>query len=208
MQETNELIAAGWGMIATLPLIAMLLTNVLSAGDPPVERRAKSLAVLIGMLAATLIGIAEWAFYTYGNSHRAAYFCFPSIVAAIWILCSGTARSYRVLGGRQVNEMTIQLPLAIEDETRKQQEAIRDRLSALPHFRETFEGDLVSLLTGDRVFWTTYGKEPCLAIELSGKLTLSVCRFETLDRYVAVQTSIAQGLPAQPARPFDEEKTT
>lgn len=208
MQETNEMVAAGWGTIATLPLLGMLLTYVANEDDPPVERRAKSLAALIGMLAATLVGTAEWAFFTYGNSHTAAFFCFPSIVAAMGALYAATTRSYRMLGGGQVKEMTIQLPLAIEDETRKHQEAMRDRLRALPHFRETLEGELISLLTGDRVFWTTYRNEPCLAIALSGKLTISVSRFETLDRYVAVQTSIAQWLPAPLARPFAGEETT
>jgi len=199
MQNANEVAAAGWGTIATLPLIGMLLTYMVNDEDPPLERRAKSLAALIGMLAATLVGIAEWAFYTFGNSQSAAFFCLPSIVAAIGALYAATTRSYRVLGGGQVKEMTIQLPAAIEDETRKQQEAMRDRLRALPHFRETFEGDLISLITGDRVFWTTFKSEPCLAIALSGKVTISVCRFETLDRYVAVQTSIAQWLPVLPA---------
>jgi hypothetical protein len=96
------------------------------------------------------------------------------------------------------DKITIKLvkgPERIDAETREHQAAFRDKLKVLPHFQETFEEDLINLITGDCVFWSEYAGEPCLAIQISGKLTITVCRFETLRRYVSIQESIATHFP-------------
>ena len=166
-----------------------------------------SLAAFIGVLAATLVGMGDWALYQYGNRLYAAYLYTPMLIVAVVTLYFCSVTSYRLLGGGQ-NErtMTIRVPETTDRELIEKQETMRDRLRALQHFQETREGDLLSLITGDRVFRTTFNDAPCLAITLSGGPTLTVCQFETLARYVVVQVSISSHLTTRSDESWAEEE--
>lgn len=194
MQTTQEAAAILWGAVATLPLMAALLIRHVTADASPSEQRAKRLALTLSGLGATLIILLEVLCAVRGETQLAGFLLVPSAVVVAFILFAGTPRLYRALGGQGRSESGVPLPAAIESQTREHQEAMWQRLRELPHFRETLEGERISLLTGDRVFWSTYQREPCLAIELSAKTTISGCRYETLVRYVAVQTGSAQRL--------------
>lgn len=196
MQITQEAAAILWGAVAMLPLMTALLIRHVTVDASPAEQRAKRWALTLSLLGATLVILLEGLCFVQGDPQVGYFLLVPSVLTVGLILFAGTSRLYRALGGQGDTDASVSLTTTIESQVREQQEGMWQRLRALPHFREMLEGELVSLLTGDRVFWSTYQREPCLAIELSTKTTISVCRFETLSRYVAVQTRIAQYLAA------------
>lgn len=196
MQNIQEAAAILWGGVAMLPLLGGLLIRHVTTDESPIEQRAKRWALTLSVQGTVLIVLLEGLCFAQGNTQLAGFLLVPSMVAIGFLLFAGTPRLYRALGGLGRSESSTPLPAAIESQTREQQEGMWQRLRELSHFRETLDGELVSLLTGDRVFWSSYQREPCLAIQLSAKMTISVCRYETLVRYVAVQTRIAQSLQA------------
>lgn len=196
MQTTQEAAAILWGAVAMLPLMAALLIRHVTADASPADQRAKRWALTLSVSGTSLIVLLEVLCIMQGDPQVGYFLLAPSAVVVAFILFAGTPRLYRALGGQGRSESAVPLPAAMENQTRAYQEGMWQRLRELPHFRETLEGELISLLTGDRVFWSTYQREPCLAIDLSAKTTISGCRYETLVRYVAVQTGIAHWLQA------------
>lgn len=192
MQNQEVAVAILWGGITLLVFLGILLARRLTADDSPVEQKAKRSALLLSVLAASLILYFEVRGFIDGDPVIAGYLLIPSLFAVGVILIAGRSRLYRALGGR--SSLTIELPAAKANEIRDQHEAMWNCLRQLPHFRESLHGELISLLTGDRVFWSTYQRAPCLAIELSAKTTISVYRYETLARYVQIQTRLARAL--------------
>lgn len=192
MQNQEVAVAILWGGITLLVFLGILLARRLTADDSPVEQKAKRRALLLSVLAASLILYFEVRGFIDGDPVIAGYLLIPSLFAVGVILIAGRSRLYRALGGR--SSLTVKLPAADSNEIRDQHEAMWNRLRQLPHFRESLQGELISLLTGDRVFWSTYQRDPCLAIELSAKTTITVYRYETLVRYVQIQTRLAQVL--------------
>ncbi len=192
MQNDDVATAILWGGAALLVFMGVLLAHRLTADDSAAEQYAKRRALLITVLGASLILFLEALCFVYGDPVIAGYLLFPSLFAVGAILFAGTSRLYRALGGR--SSMTIALPAANSNEIRKQHEEMWNRLRQLPHFRESLQGELFSLLTGDRVFWSTYQREPCLMIQLAAKTTITVYRYETLVRYVQIQSQLARFL--------------
>lgn len=192
MQNEEVAIAILSGAVSVLVVLGILLARRLTADDSPVEQNAKRSALLISVLASSLILYFVARGFIDGDPVIAGFLFFPSMFVVGLILFAGRSRLYRALGGR--SSLTIKLPAAQSSEIRDQHEAMWNRLRQLPHFRESLQGELISLLTGDRVFWSTYQHEPCLAIQLSAKTTITVYRKETLARYVQVQTRLAQAL--------------
>lgn len=192
MQNDEVAVAILWGGITLLVFLGVPLARRLTADDSPVEQKAKRGALLLSVLAASLILYFEARGFIDGDPVIAGYLLFPSMFVVALILFAGRSRLYRALGGR--SSLTVKLPAANSNEIRDQHEAMWNRLRQLPHFRESLQGELISLLTGDRVFWSTYQRDPCLAIELSAKTTITVYRYETLARYVQIQTRLARAL--------------
>lgn len=192
MQNQEVAVAILGGAITLLVFLGILLARRLTADDSPVEQKAKRSALLLSVLAASLILYFEVRGFIDGDPVIAGYLLIPSLFAVGVILIAGRSRLYRALGGR--SSLTVKLPAADSNEIRDQHEAMWNRLRQLPHFRESLQGELISLLTGDRVFWSTYHRDPCLAIALSAKTTITVYRYETLARYVQIQTQLARAL--------------
>lgn len=192
MQNREVAVAILWGGVTLLVFLSILLARRFTADDSPVEQKAKRGALLLSLLAASLILYLEARGFIDGDPVIAGYLLIPSLFAIAAILIVGRSRLYRALGGR--SSLTVQLPAANANEIRDRHEAMWNRLRQLPHFRESLQGELISLLTGDRVFWSTYQRDPCLAIALSAKTTITVYRYETLARYVQIQTQLARAL--------------
>lgn len=201
MQNDAAAAAIVWGAVAVLVLVCVFVSRRLTADDSPVEQKAKRGALLISVLGASLILFLEAMCFFQGDPVIAGFLVFPSMLAVGVILFAGRLRLYRALGGRL--SLTVKLPAANSNEIRDKHEEMWNRLRQLSHFRETLDGQLISLLTGDRVFWSTNQREPCLAIELSAKTTITVYRFETLARYVQIQTRLSRVL-----EPIDETTAT
>lgn len=201
MQNDAAAAAIVWGAFAVLVFVCVLVARRVTTDDSPVEQKAKRGALLISVLGASLILFLEAMCFVQGDPVIAGFLVFPSMLAVGVILFAGRLRLYRALGGR--SSLTVKLPAANLNEIRDKHEEMWNRLRQLSHFRETLDGQLISLLTGDRVFWSTNQREPCLAIELSAKTTITVYRFETLARYVQIQTRLSRVL-----EPIDETTAT
>lgn len=184
--ENAQHIAAAWESIASLPFIAALLGGVVSADKPLPERRATVVSAFVGVLAGIVVGLGDWLLYQYGNPLFAVYLYMPSLVVALIAMYGGSVLSYRWLAGDpSVRTMTIPVPMPLDAGLLEKQETLRNRLRTLPHFQETLEGDLISLINGDRVFRCTYHAEPCLAVSMAARQTLMMIRLATLEGYVA-----------------------
>ncbi len=192
MQNDHAAAAILWGGATVLVFLGVLLARRLTADESPVEQNAKRGALLISVLGASLILFLEAMCFVRGDPVIAGFLLFPCMFAVGVSLFAGMPRLYRALGGR--SSLTITLPAANSNEIRDKHEEMWNRLRQLPHFRESLQGELISLLTGDRVFWSTYQREPCLAIQLSAKTTITVYRYETLARYVLIQSQLARFL--------------
>lgn len=200
MFDITETQAFNLGLAATLIMVliqlVVSLTRDISLGNQCAKRRAFATS----SAAVLAIGTIVWGIYISVDPRLAVFLVFPAIALSLYILLVLTEKLYHFYGGKsEPQEDSSQpaksslnpQPASIDAQTREQQAAFWDRLVVLPHFQSTFEGDLISMITGDRVYWSKYAGEPCLAIEMSECLTITVCRFETLTRYVSIQENIA-----------------
>lgn len=208
MFEITETQAFNLGFAATLIIVGIQLVGRLTRDISLGKQRAKRHAIATSSAAVLAIGTVVWGIYISVDPRMAVFLVFPAIALSFYILLVLTEKLYHFYGGpledqeqsTQPAKLSIStqsgcLPARIDSQTREQQVALLDKLRTLPHFQSTFEGDLISLITGDRVYWSKYAGEPCLAIEMSGGFTITVCRFETLTRYVSIQERIATYLP-------------
>lgn len=201
MFNITETQAFNLGFAATLTIVVMQVVGRLTRDISPSNQRAKRLAIATNSAAVLIIGTLIGCVSAFLDIRLAGFLVFPSIALTLYILLVQTGNLYRFYGGQpdisETSSKLSKMPISIEAQTREQQAGLWEKLKALPHFQHTFEGDLFSLITGDRVFWSEYAGETCLAIELSGRFTITVCRFETLWRYVLIQERIAMHLPPQ-----------
>lgn len=198
MAETN---AFATGVFAVLFGMLIHLFLIATQDDFAVNQRAKRLAIATSSAATIAIAGGVIATFLWGNRILANFVTMPAIASGLYVLLFCPPKLYRLYGGgappAQQTRPKATLPEHIDQDTQEQQAELRKALIALPHFRETLEGDVVSLITGDRVFWSRYHATPCLAIELSAKNTVSCVRLETLWSYVEIQRRIAGCLMAE-----------
>jgi hypothetical protein len=225
MLNITEVLAFALGVIGTMIIALILLIGLLTRDHSPAKQRAQRLAIVTSSAAVLVIGISDGLIYAFVDTRLGSFLVVPYLAIAGYLLLVGTAKLNRIYSARLTSEeesidrnlvrdmndafikriellendkptiKLVKVPERIDAQTREHQAAFRDKLKALPQFQETFEEDLINLITGDRVFWSDYAGEPCLAIQVSGKLTINVCRFETLRRYVSIQESLATHFP-------------
>lgn len=197
--ETNAFLA---GCLAVLFVMLVVLGYMATQDDIAANQRAKRLSVAISAAVTFAIAGVVLASYLWGDRISASFVTVPAVMSGLAVLLLWTPKLYRFYGGttRPAKQTQPQdsLPAHIDPETREHQAEIRNALIALPHFRETFEGDVVSLITGDRVFWSRYNGDPCLVIEWSGKTAVHCISFDTLKRYVEIQQRIGCHLMHEP----------
>lgn len=192
--ETNflESQAFAYGVLFSLAVVLFLLARMATEDPFPINQRAKRLALIGGLLGVLLMAAANEIIYLCLSQQLASFFVFPVFIGGcVWLLL-GTPLLYRYFGGLPRPKQTEGPVIGIENETRRRQEKLWEKLRSMHHFREMLNGDLVSLVTGDRIYWTTCAGDPCLAVEVASATSLVVSRVETLVRYVEVQGNIAQ----------------
>jgi len=198
MVDITETTALVSGSLTVLFVMLVLLVCIATQDDIVVNQRAKRLAIATSSAVTFAIAGAVIATFLWGDRIFASFVTMPAVMSGLAVLLLWTPKLYRFYGGtaRPAKQTQPQdsLPEHIDPETREQQAEIRNALIALPHFRETYEGDVFSLITGDRVFWSHYNGEPSLVIEWSGKTKVNCIRFDTLKRYVEIQQRIADHL--------------
>jgi hypothetical protein len=200
MNTNAQLQAMAWGSLVPMAILAILAIRRLTESKSPNEQRAKRLAVFVGFLLSGIVIALEWYCYLNVDAVIACYLAFPTATVVFAIFLTLVPRAYRAFGGQRAPNPKgadkAQPSIQIEPEIRQHQEALRAQLAALPQFRETVDGTLLSLLTGDQVYWDIYAGEPCLTIEFSNRSRIAACRWETLLRYVSIQTQVGRYLPS------------
>ncbi|NHC08367.1 hypothetical protein [Azonexus fungiphilus] len=188
--------AFSWGILFTLAVVLFMLVRALTEDEDAVNQRAKRRAFIVSLAVVAVMVGGNWLVYAYLSRPFASFMVFPLVFIAAAFLLLGTPRLYRAHGGR-VKPRRMEFPsIGVEHATREQQVKLWDELRSLPHFGETVNGDLISLLTGDRVYWTSCSGEVCLAIAFKHGNAITVIRYQTLYGYVQVQRNIAQCLSA------------
>ena len=181
-----------YGVLFSLAIVFFLLARIATEDDIPINQRAKRLALIGGLLGVLLMAAGNVMLYVCLSQQLASFIVFPLIIGGcVWLLL-GTPRLYRYFGGLPTSKPIEGPVIGIENETRQQQAKLWGQLRSMHHFREMLNGDLVSLVTGDRIYWTTCAGDPCLAVEVASSTSLVVSRVETLVKYVEVQGNIAQ----------------
>jgi len=196
--ETNlfDTQAFSAGILFSLAVMLCLLLRAVTQDDHPVIQRANRLALAGGLLGIVMLAAVNGVIYRYISRPLASFMLFPLIlVSGAWLLL-GMPRLHRYFAGKPQPKPSVGPEVGVEHATRQQQRELWNELRAMHHFRETLNGELISLATGDRVYWTTSAAEPCLAVAFNSSSTLVVSRHETLVKYVAVQSNIARALQA------------
>lgn len=191
------------GAIACLVILIPLLLWFATQDESAYVQGAKRLALLASTLLAGFVILAEIAFFNFGNPRLASYGIVPALLLVFSILLLGTPRFYRIFGGlgRLGQSNGCQTSVVIDEDMQRVQSEMWQRLRQLPHFRETLAGnELISLVTGDRVFWLENQNPPCIAIEFASRTTISVARIEALSAYLDVQGGIAKHLGGRSSR--------
>lgn len=184
------------GILFSLAVMLFLLLRAVTQDDHPATQRANRLALAGGLLGIVMLAAANGVVYRYLSRPLASFMLFPLIlVSGVWLLL-GMPRLHRYFGGKTQQKASLGPDVGVENATRQQQRELWEQLRAMHHFRETLHGELISLATGDRVYWTTSAAEPCLAVAFNSSSTLVVSRHETLVKYINVQSNIARGLQA------------
>ena len=182
------------GALATLGGMAVWAVSMLTADFTPVERKARRFATLSACLAVGAVAIFEWGIYRYVSEVAAMFLiapCLPMAALAAWF---GAQAAYRMFGGGQVEEVPESPKVYVERETLERQGDIWCSLRELPHFRETLSGQLINLVSGDRLYWTEVDGKKCIEIKLAGRTRLTGSRYETMTKYLAVQRGLANAL--------------
>jgi len=180
------------GLILTMTVLFWIFVWILTGDCEPVERRAWRYAIAASILSVAVVAGGEWFLYAKVDQTIGAFMLTPSFLLGVLALWFGGRGVYLALGGGQ--EQPTRAKFAIETATQDGQGEIWCQLRALPHFRETLEGDLVNLATGDWVSWTDYHDQKVIEIKFGNKRTLLCARFETLTKYLAVQRGMARWL--------------
>lgn len=184
--------AFAYGVLLSLAIVLFLLARMATEDPFPINQRAKRLALIGGLLGVLLMAATNMIIYLCLSQQVASFIVFPVFIGGcVWLLF-GTPLLYRYFGGLPRSKQAEGPFIGIENETRLQQDKLWEKLRSMHHFREMLNGDLVSLVTGDRIYWTTCAGDPCLAVEVASSTSLVVSRVETLVRYVEVQGNIAQ----------------
>ena len=188
--------AFSYGVLFALAVMLFLLARAVTEDDDTANQRARRRSLASSLAGVMLLAGGNWLVYDFFSRAFASFLIFPLVLlSAGWLLFS-MPWLYRVFGG-QFKPLQTEAPVVgLENATREQQGKLWEKLRSLHHFRETLEGDLISLVTGDRVYWTRCHSEVCLAIEFKPGQAITVVRYETLSGYVQVQSSIAQCLLA------------
>lgn len=196
--ETNLLAREAFtaGILFSLAVMLCLLLRVVTRDDHPVIQRANRLALAGGLLGIVMLAAVNGVIYRYISRPLASFMLFPLIlVSGAWLLL-GMPRLHRYFAGKPRSKPSLGPEVGVENATRQQQREVWEQLRAMHHFRETLKGELISLATGDRVYWTTSATEPSLAVAFNSSSTLVVSHHETLVKYVDVQSNIARALQA------------
>lgn len=184
--------AFSYGVLFSLAVVLFLLARIATEDDIPINQRAKRLVLIGGLLSVLLMAAGNVMLYVCISEQLASFVVFPMVIGGCVWLVLGTPRLYRYFGGLPTSKQIEGPVIGIENKTRQQQTKLWQQLRSMHHFREMLNGDLVSLVTGDRIYWTTCAEYPCLAVEFSKSISLIVSRVETLTKYVEVQGNIAQ----------------
>jgi len=181
-----------YGVLFSLAIVIFLTLRLFTEDPIPTNQRAKRLALISGLLVILLMVASNFLIYTYLSGEVASFIAFPMLCGGCILMLLGIPRLYRKLGGRPSIDQIEGPIIGVENEARLQQAKLWRQLQSMHHFREMLNGDLVSLVTGDRIYWTTCAGKPCLSIELANSNSLLVSRVETLVKYVEVQGNIAK----------------
>lgn len=188
--------AFSYGVLFALVVVLFLLVRALTEDVDAANQRAKRRSLVTSAVAVMLLVGGNWLVYVYLSRTLASFLVLPLVLASGTWLLFGTPWLYQVFGGLPKPLRTDSHATRVENALREEQGKFWEELRSLPHFRETLEGDLISLVTGDRVYWTKCHSAVCLAIEFKPGQAVAVVRYETLSRYIQVQSGIAQWLLA------------
>lgn len=186
--------AMAWGLLLTVLMVIVAMIWVVTDDDPPTERRAVRVGIVAGIVSAGLVVVCEVTLYYSVYQTIGAFTMVPSIafaLLALWFV--GRAVYFRLGGGQEV-EKSQSIPIEVEQETLEKQGDIWCHLRELPHFRETLGGQLINLAAGDRVYWADFNGQKCIEIKLAGATVITGSRYETLSKYLAVQSGMAKML--------------
>ncbi len=87
------------GAMATLLVMAVLVIKVMTEHLPPVERRARRLAIAAGVGAALAVVGAEAILYFYMSEIAGAFMAYPSLALATLAVWHASRITYRKMGG-------------------------------------------------------------------------------------------------------------
>lgn len=193
MNEAHE-VAAAWGTLTTFSVVIAGLVWLITGDNTPNERRAQRMAALVATLGAGLIASGEWWLYTHIDARVGAFMLVPSfLLGGLAFFLAGKA-VYQAAGGGKAGNLTDAPTIPVEKETLEHHEGIWYRLRELPHFRETLDGELISLVTGDRLYWGKLDGTKFVQMKLAGKTLMTASRYQTLLKYLTVQEGVARSL--------------
>lgn len=195
MQNQNE--AFLYGVLLTLLAVAAFALWFVTNFYTPSKRLAIRVALPAGAVGAVGVGLGEWRLYEV-DPIAGAFLLMPAAALVILAFVFGTWWIYVLAGGRRdAAELKPDQEAVVEPATRESQGGIWCELRELPHILETLDGDLISLATGDLVYWIEYKAEKCIEIKLAGKTIITAIRHQTLKKYLEVQRGVARSLAAR-----------
>lgn len=184
------------GLLVSLAIVVASLVWTATSNNNPVEQRATRLGVLAGLISAATVACMDMAIFFLIDRWVGAFLAAPGFligVVSIWIIGRAV---YRATGGGQTAE-SASSPPAAEPEVIERQGDIWCQLRDMAHFLETTDGNLINLVTGDCLAWTTYRGQKCIEFKLAGTTPLIGARQVTLDKYLSVQVGINHTLRGQ-----------
>lgn len=203
MGNDTHSMAMVWGLLVTVLMLIAAIVWIATDDNPPTERRALRVGIISGIVSAALVVLCELTLYYSVYQIIGAFMIVPSIAFALLVLWFVGRTVYFGIGGGQEVEKPQSTLIEIEQETLENQGNIWCRLRELPHFRETLGGQLINMATGDRLYWIDLNEQKCIEIKLAGATVIIGSRYETLTKYLAVQTGLSKmlGLITVPLQP-------
>lgn len=151
MNEAQE-VAMAWGALTTFSMVTAGIVWHVTGESTPIERRALRMAAVGAVLGAGLVALGGWWLYANIDATLGAFLQMPSfLLGGLAFFFCGKA-VYQATGGGKDENLTDAPAITVEKETLEHQDGIWCRLRELPHFRETLDGELISLVTGDRLY--------------------------------------------------------
>lgn len=184
------------GLMATLAIVVVALVWTATSSRNPVEQRATRLGTLAGLVSAATVAGLELAIFFLIDRWIGAFLAPPCVLAGALSAWSIGRKVYRAAGGGQDVE-DVPAISTVEQEVIERQGEIWCRLRDMAHFLETTHGNLINLVTGDCLTWTTYRGQKCIKFKLAGTTSLIGARQATLDKYLSAQVGIAHTLRGQ-----------